>query len=92
MACINDIPYEILLKGGSPKQCEEFIQKECDEVYHVKGGYKIRGVLLRGGDTIPIGIKGNDLIFQFIKPCSGLFILRIPDAQDEIEKLRNAMK
>ncbi|NYT19202.1 MAG: DUF1894 domain-containing protein, partial [Methanosarcinales archaeon] len=43
-------------------------------------------------NSIPIGIKGNDLIFQFIKPCSGLFILRIKDAQDEIEKIRNATK
>lgn len=92
MACINDIPYEILLKGGSPQQCEDFIRNECDEVHHVKGGYKVRGVLLHGGDAIPIGVKGNDLIFQFIKPCSGLFVLKIPDAQDEIEKIRNAMK
>ncbi|MDA0524687.1 DUF1894 domain-containing protein [Methanococcoides alaskense] len=92
MSCINDIPYEILLKGATPKECEDFIKKECDEVYHVKGGYKLHGIMLRGGDSIPIGIKGDDLIFQFIKPCSGLYILRYPDAKEDIEQLRNSQK
>ncbi|NPE31529.1 DUF1894 domain-containing protein, partial [Methanococcoides sp. SA1] len=67
-------------------------KKECDEVYHVKGGYKLHGIMLRGGDSIPIGIKGDDLIFQFIKPCSGLYILRYPDAKEDIEQLRSSQK
>ncbi len=88
MACINDIPYEILLKGVTLEECESFINQQCDEVYHVPGGYKLRGIMLRGGATIPIGVCGKDIIFQYIKPCSGLFVLKLEDAEDEIERLR----
>ncbi|MDN5309416.1 MAG: hypothetical protein PWP14_810 [Methanolobus sp.] len=88
MACISDLPYEILLKGGTPAQCEALIRENSDEVYHVGGGYTIRGVILKG-DNIPIGTKGNELFFQYIKPCFGLFVLKLPDAADEVEKLRS---
>jgi len=88
MACINDIPYEIIHKGVSPKESEDFIRENSDEVYHVPGGYLLRGVMLKGGKTIPIGVKGNTIYFQYVKPCTGLFILKLDDAADEIEKLR----
>ncbi|WP_406659942.1 DUF1894 domain-containing protein [Methanolobus sp. ZRKC3] len=87
MACINDIPYEILLKGGSPTECENLIRENSDEVYYVKGGYKLRGVTL-SGEVVPIGIKGNDIFFQFIKPCFGLFVLKTSGSEADIEDLR----
>lgn len=90
MSCINDIPYEIMLKGASPKECEEFVSKNSDEVYHVPAGYTIRGVMLRGAKTIPIGIKGNAIYFQYVKPCAGLFVLKLDNAEDEIGKLRKS--
>ncbi|OJH49679.1 MULTISPECIES: DUF1894 domain-containing protein [Methanohalophilus] len=88
MACISDLPYEILLKGASVKKSEEFIRENCDEVYHVPGGYSLAGVMLKGGKTIPIGVKGNSIYFQYVKPCKGLFVLKLDDAEEEIEKLR----
>jgi len=91
MSCIEDIPYEILLSQITPKQCDEFVKKNTDEMYHVPGGYKIRGVALKG-DAIPVGISGTDLIFQFMKPCYGFFVLKIKDAQDEIERVRAEFK
>ncbi|MBN2110101.1 MAG: DUF1894 domain-containing protein [Methanosarcinaceae archaeon] len=91
MACINDLPYDILLKGGSPSQCESLIRERSDELYHVPGGYAIRGVPLKG-DSIPVGVKGDEIFFQYIKPCFGLFVLRLPDAGDEIERLRSRFK
>ncbi len=89
MTCISELPYEILLKDVTPAQCEAYIQEHCNEVFHVSGGYRLRGVFLRGGRSIPIGAKGNDILFQFVKPCTGLFVLKLSDAQDEIEQLRS---
>lgn len=92
MACINDLPFEILLRGGTPTQCEKFIQERSDKVYHVTGGYRIRGVALMG-DNIPVGVKaGNEIFFQFIKPCFGLFVLRLPDAADVTAQLEKDFK
>ena len=88
MTCIDEITYEIMLSQATPKQCENFVKKHTDEIYYVSGGYKIRGVPLVGGNTIPVGISGSNLIFQFVKPCSGLYVLKIKDAQDEIDKVR----
>ncbi|WP_340819254.1 DUF1894 domain-containing protein [Methanolobus sp. WCC4] len=87
MACINDLPFEILLKGGTPAQCEEMIRERSDEMYHVPGGYRLRGVALMG-DDVPVGVKGDVVFFQYIKPCFGLFVLRLPDAADIAEQLR----
>lgn len=92
MSCIDEISYEILLSRATPKQCEEFVKKNTNEMYHVPGGYKIRGVPLVGGHSIPVGVSGSDLIFQFVKPCSGLYVLKIVDAQDEVDKVRAVKK
>ena len=92
MACINDIQYEILLSGATLGECEKFIRKNCDEVYHVNGGYKICDVPLMGSKPIPIGVKGSTMLFVFTKPCFGLFVLKIKDANAEIEHLRSSAK
>ncbi len=92
MSCVNEITDEILLSNATPKQCEEFVKNNTDEMYYVTAGYKIRGVALLGKDTIPVGISDSDFIFQFVKPCRGFYVLKIKDAQDEIEKLRASFK
>ena len=92
MSCIEEITYNIMLSRATPKQCEEFVKKNTDEMYHVPGGYKICGVPLVGGNAIPVGVSGSDLIFQFVKPCSGLYVLKIESAQDEIERVRAEFK
>ena len=89
MVCLNDIKYDILLKDATPKECEDLIMDICDEVYYVKAGYKIRDIALVGSEQIPAGIRNNSIVFRFIKPCTGLFVLEIKDALDEIERLRN---
>lgn len=91
MTCINDLSFEILLKGTGPVKCEEMVKKSSDKVYYVPGGYRIRGVPLVG-DNVPVGVKGDDVIFQFIKPCSGLFVLRLSDAADVVEQLEKDFK
>jgi len=92
MACINEVPHEILLSGATLGQCEAFIRKNSDEVYHVSGGYKICGVPLMGSRPIPIGVKGSELLFLYTKPCFGLFVLKIKDADDEIKRLHSFSK
>lgn len=92
MACISDLPYEIVLSGVTPGQSEKYIKEKSDEVFYVPGGYKLLGVVLRGGSEIPVGVKGSDLLFQYVKPCSGLFVLRIRDEPDEINRLRSDKK
>ena len=92
MTCIDEIPYNIMLSHATQKQCEEFVKKNTDEIYYVPGGYTIRGVPLVGGNAIPVGVSGKNLIFQFVKPCSGLYVLKIEDAQDEIERVRAIKK
>jgi hypothetical protein len=92
MACINDIPHEILLSGATLKECEKFIRENSDELYHVKGGYKIFDVLLMGSKPIPIGVKGSTVFFVFTKPCFGLFVLKVEDAGAEIKRLRSSAK
>ncbi|OPY21214.1 MAG: hypothetical protein A4E24_00695 [Methanomethylovorans sp. PtaU1.Bin093] len=87
-SCTKDIPYEILTSGVTLAQSEKYIKENSDRVFHVPGGYKIKGMKLIGSDKIPVGVKGKDLIFQFIKPCFGLFVLKIADAQEEIDKLQ----
>ncbi len=88
MTCINDLPFEILLKGATPSQCSELITERSDKVYRVTDGYRIRGVPLMGS-SVPVGVKGDEVFFQYIKPCTGLFVLRLPDAADVVEKLSN---
>ena len=92
MTCIDEIPYNIMLSHATQKQCAEFVKKNTDEIYYVPGGYTIRGVPLVGGNAIPVGVSGKNLIFQFVKPCSGLYVLKIEDAQDEIERVRAIKK
>jgi hypothetical protein len=87
-SCAKDMPYEVLTSGVTLAQSEKYIKDKAEKVFHVPGGYSIKGMKLIGSDKIPVGVKGNDLIFQFIKPCFGLFILKMTDVQEEIEKLQ----
>lgn len=87
MVCLSDLNYEILLKNATPRQCEEYIKEHTDEAYLVPGGCKVKGIPLLG-DKVPVGFSGDNLLFQFIKPCFGLFILKLPDEAEEIKTLR----
>ena len=89
MVCLNDLNYEILLKDATPAECEKLIRDVCEEVYFVPAGYKIYDIPLIGSEYIPVGTRGSSIVFRFIKPCTGLFVLEVKDAQDEIDRLRS---
>ena len=91
MVCLSEFDYEILLKNATPKECENLIKEQSEEVYLVPGGYTVKGIFLLG-TAIPVGFSGNAIIFQFIKPCFGLFVLRMKNEADEINKLREQYK
>jgi len=91
MVCLSELDYEILLKNATPKECENLIKEQSEEVYLVPGGYDIKGIFLLG-TSIPVGFSGNDIIFQFIKPCFGLFVLRMKNETEEINKRREQYK
>jgi len=42
-----------------------------------------------GVPPIRVAVDGNALIFPFTKPCHGTFLIKVPEATEEIERLRN---
>jgi hypothetical protein len=91
MVCLSDYNFEILLKHATPKECESFIKEHSEEMYQVPGGYTIKGIFLLG-TAVPVGFSGDAILFQFIKPCFGLFVLRMKNEAEEIKKLREQYK
>jgi hypothetical protein len=85
--CLREYKYEILLKNTTLKECEDFIKECSEDVYLVPGGYKVKGIMLLGTNA-PVGFSGNDIIFQFTKPCFGFFVIRLKNEIEEIKKLR----
>lgn len=91
MACLREYRYEILLKNITLKECEDCIKRCSEEVYLVPGGYKVKGIILLG-ITAPVGFSGNDIVFQFTKPCFGFFVIKLKNEVEEIKKLRDQYK
>lgn len=91
MACLREYRYEILLKNTTPRECEDYVKGHTEEVYLVPGGYKVKGITLLGM-TSPVGFSGNGIIFQFIKPCFGFFVLKLENEDEEVKKLRDQYK
>lgn len=91
MVCLSEYNFEILLKNTTLKECENFIKENAEEMYLVPGGYTIKGIFLLG-TAIPVGFSGNAILFQFIKPCFGLFVIRMKNESEEIDKLRKQYK
>lgn len=91
MVCLSGYNIEVLLKNATPKECENVVKEHSEDMYLVPGGYDIKGIFLLGTD-IPVGFSGNDIIFQFIKPCFGLFVIRMKNEAEEIKKLKEQYK
>ncbi|HIE32027.1 MAG TPA: DUF1894 domain-containing protein [Methanosarcinales archaeon] len=87
MGCIEEMDYEIILRNTSFKECREFVEKNFKEIYHVKPGYKMFDVYLIGVPPITIGVDGDHVVFPYVKPCHGTFLLRIR-GEDEIASLK----
>lgn len=89
---LGDYNFEILLKHKTLKECESFIKDYVEEMYLVPGGYKVKKDITLLGTTSPVGFLGNDIIFQYTKPCFGFFVLKLPDEAEEISRLREQYK
>ena len=89
MSCIEQMKYDLLLERVSFKEAREFIEKNSDEVYYVDPGYKIfKDYYIIGVPPIAIGAKGDELIFTYVKPCHGTFVMKIKSVE-EIQRLRD---
>jgi hypothetical protein len=86
MGCIELMDYEILLSDISFKEGREYITRNFKDVYEVKPGYKLFDVYLIGVPPILIGVEDAYVIFPYIKPCHGTFVLKIKD-REEVERL-----
>ena len=89
MSCIEQMKYDLLLERVSFKEAREFIEKNSDEVYYVDPGYKIfKDYYMIGVPPIAMGAKGDELIFTYVKPCHGTFVMKIKSVE-EIQRLRD---
>lgn len=84
---LGDYDFKILLKNTTLKKCESFIKDISEDMYIVPGGYKVKGITLLG-TTSPVGFSGDDIIFQYTKPCFGFFVLKLEGEAEEIRRLR----
>jgi hypothetical protein len=92
MSCIEQMKYTLLLEKTSFKEGREFIEKNSDEVYYIDPGYKIfKDYYIIGVPPIAIGAKGRDLIFTYVRPCYGTFVMKI-ESEEEIQRLRDREK
>jgi hypothetical protein len=92
MSCIEQLKYKLILERTSFKEAREYVEKNADEVYYVDPGYKIfKEYYIIGVPPIALGVKGNELIFPFVKPCHGTFLMAV-EAEEEIERLREREK
>ncbi len=79
MGCIEELTYEVLAKGLTFQECREFISKLCPRVYHIDPGTKLFGEAIIGPPPIAVGTDGVFLIFPYVKPCHGTFVLKVED-------------
>jgi hypothetical protein len=88
---LGDYDFEILLKNTTSKECESFIKDNSEDMCIVPGGYNVKGITLLG-TTSPVGFSGNNIVFQYIKPCFGFFVLKLEGEAEEIRRLREQYK
>jgi hypothetical protein len=88
MSCVEQMKYKLYLERTSFREAREYIEKTSDEVYYVDPGYKIfKDYYIIGVPPIAMGVKGKELVFTYVKPCHGTFVMAI-ESEEEIERLR----
>jgi hypothetical protein len=87
MGCVEELPYEVILRGSSFKECREYIKAYFGESVIVPAGFKIFDTHIIGVPPISVGLDGDFVIFPYTKPCHGTFLLRVQD-RAEAERLR----
>ena len=91
MPCIEELNYEILLGNSSYQECADFITGNFNEIHYVLPGYCIFDLHLIGVPPIPVGVDEGNIIFPYLKPCRGSFVLKVP-GKNELQALRTAKK
>ena len=91
MGCLESLPYEVILAKISFKEARDYLARY-PEKYDVEPGYKIFDVRLIGVPPIRIAVDGDTVFFPFTKPCHGTFLIKVPEAHDEITRLRERKK
>ncbi|HOU70251.1 MAG TPA: DUF1894 domain-containing protein [Methanothrix sp.] len=88
MSCIEQMKYRLYLERTSFKEAREYIEKNSEEVYYVDPGYKIfKDYYIIGVPPVALGVRGKELLFTYVKPCHGTFVMGI-DSEEEIARLR----
>lgn len=88
MSCVEQMKYKLYLERTSFKEAREYIEKNSDEVYYVDPGYKIfKDYYVIGVPPVAMGVKGKEMLFTYVKPCHGTFVMAI-DSEEEINRLR----
>ena len=88
MSCIEQLKYRLYLERTSFKEAREYIENNSEEVYYVDPGYKIfKDYYLIGVPPVAMGVRGNEILFTYVKPCHGTFVMGI-DSPEEIARLR----
>lgn len=88
MSCIEQLKYRLYLERTSFKEGRDFIEKNSEEVYYVEPGYKIfKDYYIIGVPPVALGVRGDEILFTYVKPCHGTFVMGI-DSPEEIARLR----
>ena len=88
MSCIEQMKYKLYLERTSFKEAREFIEKNSEEVYYVEPGYRIfKDYFIIGVPPVALGISGDEVLFTYVKPCHGTFVMGV-DSSEEIARLR----
>ncbi|MFZ3094080.1 MAG: DUF1894 domain-containing protein [Methanothrix sp.] len=84
--------YKLYLERISFKEARDYIEKSSEEVYYVDPGYKIfKDYYIIGVPPVAMGVRGKEMLFTFVKPCHGTFVMGI-DSEEEIARLRENEK
>lgn len=92
MACVEDLPYEVVLSRASFAECREYVETHCARYCHVNPGFRLFDKYMIGVPPIAIGIDGDVVVFPYTKPCYGTFLLRIEDAAEAARLGQHAAK
>jgi len=88
VSCVEQMKYKLYLERTSFKEAREYIEKNSEEVYYVNPGYKIfKDYYIIGVPPVAMGVRGNEMLFTYVKPCHGTFVMGI-DSEEEIARLR----
>lgn len=88
MSCIEQMKYKLYLERTSFKDARDYIEKNSEEVYYVDPGYKIfKDYYIIGVPLVAMGVRGKEMLFTYVKPCHGTFVMGI-DSEEEIARLR----